>query len=48
MKSNLGRSEVGYDWILKWKKKTMLSEGNIMKDNFYASKFMMKTLSLRY
>ena len=40
-------SEVGYDKIIEWAR-SILPEGNRLKENFYATKSMMKPLALRY
>jgi hypothetical protein len=40
-------SEVGYDSIIEWEK-NILSEGNMLKENFYAAKSMMKPFGLGY
>jgi len=40
-------SEAGYDIIIEWTR-SILPEGNMLKDNFYAAKFMMKPLDLGY
>lgn len=47
IKSDYRLGGADYDRILKWMK-NMLHEGNSLKDNFYATKFMMKPLGLRY
>jgi hypothetical protein len=40
-------SEAGYDKIIEWAR-SILPEGNRLKENFYAAKSMMKPLSLGY
>jgi len=40
-------SEAGYDKIIEWTR-SILPEGNRLKENFYAAKFMMKPLGLGY
>jgi len=40
-------SEAGYDKIIEWTR-SILPEGNRLKENFYAAKSMMKTLGLGY
>jgi hypothetical protein len=40
-------SEAGYDKIIEWAR-SILPEGNMLKENFYAAKSMMKPLGLRY
>jgi hypothetical protein len=47
IKSNHGLSEAGYDKIIEWAR-SILPEGNRLKENFYAAKSMMKPLGLRY
>jgi len=47
IKSNHGLSEVGYDKIIEWARSILL-EGNRLKENFYAAKSMMKPLGLEY
>jgi len=47
IKSDHGLSEAGYDKIMEWAR-SILPEGNRLKENFYAAKSMMKPLSLRY
>jgi len=47
IKLNHGLSEVGYDKIIEWVR-SILPEGNRLKENFYAAKSMMKPLSLGY
>jgi len=47
IKSDHGLSEVRYDKIIKWAR-SILPEGNKVKENFYAAKSMMKLLSLGY
>jgi len=47
IKSDHGLSEVGYDKIIEWVK-SILPEGNRLKENFYAAKSMMKPLDLGY
>jgi hypothetical protein len=47
IKSDHGLSEVGYDKIIEWAR-SILPEGNRLKENFYAAKSMMKPLGLGY
>jgi hypothetical protein len=47
IKSDHGLSEAGYDKIIKWVKSN-LPERNMLKENFYAVKSMMKPLGLGY
>jgi len=47
IKSDHGLSEAGYDKIIEWARRILL-EGNKLKENFYAAKFMMKPLGLGY
>jgi hypothetical protein len=47
IKSNHGLSEAGYDKIIEWARSILL-EGNRLKENFYAVKSMMKPLDLGY
>ena len=47
IKSDHGLSEVSYDKIMEWAK-SILPEGNKLKENFYAAKSMMKPLDLGY
>jgi hypothetical protein len=47
IKSDHGLSEAGYDKIIEWARSILL-EGNRMKENFYAVKSMMKPLGLGY
>jgi len=47
IKSDHGLSDVGYDKIIKWAR-SILPEGNRLKENFYVAKSMMKPLSLGY
>jgi hypothetical protein len=47
IKSDHGLSEVGYDKIIEWARSILL-EGNRLKENFYAAKSMMKPLGLGY
>jgi hypothetical protein len=47
IKSDHGLSEAGYDKIIEWAK-SILPEGNRLKENFYAAKSMMKPLRLGY
>ena len=42
-----GLSEAGYDKIIEWARSILL-EGNRLKENFYAAKSMMKPLGLGY
>ena len=47
IKSDHGLSEVSYDKIMEWAK-SILPEGNKLKENFYTTKFTMKPLGLGY
>jgi len=47
IKSDHGLSEVGCDKIIEWAR-SILPEGNRLKENFYAAKSMMKPLDLGY
>ena len=47
IKSDHGLSEVGYDKIIEWAR-SILPEGNRLKENFYDAKSMMKSLILGY
>jgi hypothetical protein len=47
IKSNHGMSESGYDKIIEWTR-SILPEGNKLKENFYTAKSMMKPLGLGY
>jgi len=47
IKSDQGLNEVGYDKIIEWVR-SILPEGNRLKENFYAVKSMMKPLGLGY
>jgi hypothetical protein len=47
IKSNHRLSEAGYDKIIEWARSILL-EGNRVKENFYAAKSMMKPLGLGY
>ena len=47
IKSDHGLSEADYDKIIEWVR-SILPEGNRLKENFYAVKFMIKPLGLRY
>jgi len=47
IKSDHGLSEAGYDKIIEWAR-SILPEGNRLKENFYATKSMMKPLGLGY
>ena len=47
IKSDHGLSEVGYDKIIDWAR-SILPEGNRLKENFYVAKSMMKPLGLGY
>ena len=47
IKSDHGLSEVNYDKIMEWTR-SILPEGNKLKENFYAAKSMMKPLGLGY
>jgi hypothetical protein len=45
IKSDHGLSEAGYDKIIEWVR-SILPEGNRLKENFYAAKSIMKPLGL--
>jgi len=47
IKSDYGLSEAGYDKIIEWAR-SILPEGNKLKENFYTVKSMMKPLGLGY
>ena len=47
IKSDRELSEAGYDKIIDWAR-SILPEGNRLKENFYAAKSMMKPLGLGY
>ena len=47
IKSDRGLSEVGYNKIIEWAK-SILPEGNRLKENLYAAKSIMKPLGLGY
>jgi hypothetical protein len=47
IKSDHGLSEAGNDKIIEWAR-SILPEGNSLKENFYAAKSMMKPLGLGY
>jgi len=47
IKSDYEASEAGYDRIIEWTR-SILPEGNRLKENFYAAKSMMKPLGLGY
>jgi len=47
IKLDHGLSEANYDIIIKWAR-TILPEGNRLKENFYAAKSMMKPYGLGY
>jgi hypothetical protein len=47
IKSDHGLSEAGYDKIIEWAR-SILPEGNKLKENFYTAKPMMKPLGLEY
>jgi len=47
IKSDHRLSKAGYDKIIEWAR-SILPEGNRLKENFYAAKSMMKPLSLGY
>jgi hypothetical protein len=47
IKLDHGLSEAGYDKIIEWTR-SILPEGNKLKENFYATKSMMKPLGLGY
>jgi hypothetical protein len=47
IKSGPKLSEVGYDKIIEWARSILL-EGNRLRENFYAAKSMMKPLGLGY
>jgi len=45
--NHYGLSDAGYDKIIEWTR-SILSEGNKLKENFYVVKSMMKPFSLGY
>ena len=47
IKLDHGFVEAGYDKIIEWTR-SIVPEGNKLKENFYATKSMMKPLSLGY
>jgi hypothetical protein len=47
IKSDHGLSEASYDKITEWSR-SILPEGNRLKENFFAAKFMMKPIGLGY
>ena len=47
IKLDYGLSKASYDRIVK-RARSILHEGNMLKENFYATKSMMKLLGLRY
>jgi len=47
IKSDYRLSEAGYEYIIEWAR-SILPEGNMLKENFYAAKSMMKPLGLGY
>jgi len=47
IKSDHRLSEVGYDKIIEWAR-SILPKGNMLKENFYTAKSMMKPLGLEY
>jgi len=47
IKSDHGLSEADYDKIIEWAR-SILPEGNRLKENFYAAKSMIKPLGLGY
>jgi hypothetical protein len=47
IKSDHGLSEARYDKIIEWER-SILPEGNKLKENFYTAKSMMKPLGLGY
>jgi hypothetical protein len=47
IKSDYEVSEAGYDKIIEWKR-SILHEGNRLKENFYTAKSMLKPLGLGY
>jgi hypothetical protein len=47
IKSDHRLSKVGYDKIIEWVR-SILPEGNRLKENFYVVKSMMKHLGLGY
>jgi hypothetical protein len=47
IKSDHELSEAGYNKIIEWAR-SILPEGNKLKENFYAAKSMMKPLGLGY
>ena len=47
IKSNCGLSKANYDIIIEWAG-SIIPEESMMKENFYAAKFMKKSLGLGY
>jgi hypothetical protein len=47
IKSDHGLSEAGYDKIIEWARSILL-EGNMLKENFYIAKSIMKPPGLGY
>jgi hypothetical protein len=47
IKSDHELSEAGYEKIIEWAR-SVLPEGNKLKENFYVAKSMMKPLGLGY
>jgi hypothetical protein len=47
IKSDHRLTEASYDRIVKWARSILL-EGNMLKENIYAAKSMIKPLGLRY
>jgi phosphotransferase system HPr-like phosphotransfer protein len=47
IKSDHGLSEASYDRIVEWTR-SILREGNRLKENFYDAKSMMKVIGLGY
>jgi hypothetical protein len=47
IKSDDELSEAGYEKIIEWAR-SVLPEGNKLKENFYVAKSMMKSLGLGY
>jgi hypothetical protein len=47
IKSDYGLSEISYDSIIEWTKNILLDR-NILKENFYTTRFMMKSLDLEH
>jgi hypothetical protein len=47
IKSDYGLSEISYDSIIEWTKNILLDR-NILKENFYTTRSMMKSLDLEH